>query len=86
MITADEAGVLLAEAVQLMGTLEAACIQERPPGEPLPRGLLTCGEAARIVPAVVLLVLELFPVLLEAGVLEQALRSAALNSSGGVYN
>lgn len=82
-LTADDVGLLLAEAVQIMGTLEAASIQERPDGEPLPRGLLTCGEACRLVPAVVLLSLQIYPRLIEEGVLETILRNAMTTGPTG---
>lgn len=58
-LTVDEAGLLLAQAVQIMGTLEAVGAHVRPDSEPLPRGMLTCGEACRLVPAVIALTLPL---------------------------
>lgn len=85
-LTLHEAGVLLAEAVQVMGTLEAYSAQERESSEPLPRGLLTCGEAVRLIPAVVMLVAEMYPQLLEPNVLEESLRIAALADARGDPN
>lgn len=82
-LTADDVGLFLAEAVQIMGTLEAASIQEQPDGEPLPRGLLNCGEACRMVPAVILLALQLYPQLAEDGVLEALIRNAMTTGSTG---
>lgn len=85
-LSIDEAGLLLAEAVQVMGTLEAYGAQERLSSEPLPRGLLTCGEAVRLIPAVIAIVAELYPTLLDPGVLEQVLRVAALADTHGEPN
>ena len=82
-LTADDVGLFLAEAVRVMGTLEAAAIQERPAGEPLPRGFLTCGEACRLIPAVVLLALQIYPQLIEEGVLETVLRNAMTTGTTG---
>ena len=80
---ADEVGLFLAEAVQVMGGLEAAAVQERADGEPLPRGMLNCGEACRMVPAVILLALQLYPQLAEDGVLEALIRNAMTTGSTG---
>jgi hypothetical protein len=60
-ITIDEAGLMLAEALQIAGTLEAAAVEYRRDGDPLPSGMLTCGEACRMASAVVGLALNLFP-------------------------
>lgn len=83
VMNADEVGLFLAEAVQVMGGLEAAAVQERPDGEPLPRGMLNCGEACRLVPAVILLALQLYPQLAEEGVLEAILRNAMTTGTTG---
>lgn len=72
-LSIDEAGAILAEAVRAMGTLEAACIHEQEDAAPLPRGLLTCGEACRMAGALVALIPERYPQLLEPGVLEETL-------------
>lgn len=82
-LTVDEAGLLLAQAVQIMGTLEAVGAHERPDSEPLPRGMLTCGEACLLVPAVIALTLQLFPQLAEDGVLEAILRNATTTGLTG---
>lgn len=85
-LSADEAGVLVATAVQVLGTIEAACIHERPPLEDLPRGLLTCGQACLLASAALALALERFPELLEPGTLEEALRIAQLHDANGAIN
>lgn len=81
-----EAAAVLVLAVNIMNALEAACIDQRPGLEPLPRGMLTCGEACQLIPAVVALIAERHPELLEEGVLEDALRAAATNAAGGAVN
>lgn len=84
-VSIEAVGLYLAEAVQIMGTLETACVHERPDYEPLPRGLLTCGEVCRLVPAVVLLALRLYPRLSDEGVLETIVRDALTTGvAGGV--
>jgi len=79
----DSAGLLLAEALQLMSVLEAACINEAPQYAPLPRGILTCGEACRLVPAVIALALRLHPQLADAEVLQQILLNAKTTGTTG---
>lgn len=82
-ITADDAGLLLYEAIQLFGVLEAAAVEQRREGEPLPRGMFTCGEACRMISAVVGLTLHLFPQLADEGVLETIVRNALTSGTTG---
>lgn len=82
-LTTDEIGLLVAQAVQVMGALEAACVHLEPPGRPAPSGLVTCGELANLVPAVVLLGLLIRPELGEDGVLEAILRNALTTGATG---
>ena len=85
-LSVESVGLYLTEAVLLMNTLEAACINERPEYEPLPRGMLTCGEVCRIVPAVIAMSLHLYPQLAEDGVLEAILRNAMTTGTTGAVN
>jgi hypothetical protein len=85
-VTIEDAGLMLAEAIQLAGTLEAAAVEYTKDSEPLARGLLTCGEACRMVSAVVGLVLTLYPQLAELDVLETTIRHAmTTGTTGGVH-
>ena len=85
-LTRDDVGLFLAEAVQLMGTLEAADVHQRPAWQSLPSGLFTCGEACRMVPAVIAMALQMYPDLIEEGVLEQIIRNAEIAGAGGAAN
>ena len=85
-MTRDDAGLFLAEAVQLMGTLEAADIHQRRESDPLPSGMFTCGEACRMIPAVIAMTLQMYPDLTEEGVLESIIRNATLAGAGGAIN
>jgi hypothetical protein len=82
----DDVGLFLAEAVQLMGTLEAANVHERGNLDALPSGLITCGEACRMIPAVIALSMQLYPSLTEEGVLEAIIRKAEIAGAGGAMN
>jgi hypothetical protein len=83
-LSVDEYAALLGGAVFLMDVLEEHEIHNAAPDAPLPAGLLTCGEACQLVPAVIALVLKVHPELMEDGALEQAARSAS--SSSGERN
>lgn len=85
-ISLEEAAVLYVHALRGMGMLEAACIEQAPEGDPLPRGMLTCGEACILIPAVARLVLLLWPDLSDADVLESAFRAARTSTATGVPN
>lgn len=85
-VSIDDAGLMLMDAVRVMGTLEAAGVHLAPPYQPLARGLLTAGEAARLVPAVVMLALALYPRLSDADVLAEILRTADLTAATGAPN
>ena len=79
----DAVGLFLAEALQLMNVLESACIDQQPQYAPLPRGILTCGEACRLVPAVIALALQLYPQLADPEVLERIVLNAKTTGTTG---
>jgi hypothetical protein len=85
-VALEDVAVMVAEAVQLFGTLEAMNAHQEADHEPLPRGMLTCGQACRMVAAVIRLGLMQEPRLLEDDVLEQAIRAAAACSATGAPN
>lgn len=82
-LSIDEVGLYLAEAVQLMGTLEAIGAHQRAPSAALPSGAINCGEACRLVPAVIALSLHIYPQLADAGVLESIIRYSLTRSATG---
>lgn len=79
----DAVGLFFAEAAQLMNVLEAACVHEAPEYAPLPRGILTCGEACRMVPAVMAMALQLYPQLADPAVLERIILNAKTTGTTG---
>lgn len=81
--TEDEAAALLHGALQVMGTLEAACIDAKPWSAPLPAGLLSCGEAITLIPAVVVLVSEMYPRLTNPEYFSEAVTFAQLQETEG---
>lgn len=85
-LTIEQAAVMLERSMYVVGTLEAACIGERADGEPLPRGMLTCGEAMLLIPALAVLIVQRYPQLLEDDALDDALRTAATLSAAGEPN
>jgi hypothetical protein len=84
--TVEEAAYLLVTANRVMGTLEAAVITEREYAEPLPRGMLTCGEACELVPALVVLLTRMHPQLVDTEALDQALRDGEIAGARGALN
>ena len=82
----DDVGLLLAEAVQIFGTLEAANVHLRAERDSVPSGLITSGELCRMIPAVIALSLQLYPSLTEEGVLEAIIRKAVIAGAGGAMN
>lgn len=84
MITIDEAGVLLVDVLAALERLEDADLSDKRDGAPLPRGVLTCGQACRFVPALLLMILERYPDLKDDGVLDNCLRNAMAASASGV--
>ncbi len=84
--TLGQAAVLLDESLRIIGTLEAACIDTRGDCAPLPRGMLSCGEAMRLIPALVILLMQAHPRLLEPGMLEIAMDIAAMEGASGEPN
>jgi hypothetical protein len=82
----EQAAVLYVESLRIKAGFEAACIDQEPDGKPLPRGMLTCGEAVTLIPAVTYLVLLLHPTLADPDVLESAVRGAFALSAAGVAN
>jgi hypothetical protein len=85
-LTIEMAAVLYVESLRVMTALEAGCVDQAPACEPLARGMLTCGEAAVLIPAVARLVLMMRPELTDPEVLEDAVRSALAESAAGAAN
>jgi hypothetical protein len=82
-LTLDDAGVLLADVMAALERLEDAEIPDRRDGDPLPRGVITCGQACRFVPSLLALLVHLYPQLSEDGVLESTIRNAAMAGASG---
>ena len=81
-----DAAIVLDSAMYIVGTLEAACVADRAPSENLPAGLVTCGEALLLFPALAVLVLQRYPQLIDDETLSQTLQMAVLASVGGEPN
>jgi hypothetical protein len=77
-IPRDLAAVLLAELARTMVRIEDADIKNKPDHAPLPRGLISCGEAARYVPVLMALLRQNHKDLWEPGALAIALQQANL--------
>lgn len=82
-LTLDDAGVLLADVMAALERIEDAEIPDRRDGEPLPRGILTCGQACRFAPALLAFIVHLYPQLSEDGVLEATIRNATMAGASG---
>lgn len=65
IITEGMAALLLADVARISGTLEAANLLDGPDSAPLPRGMVTCGEIARLTGALTILLIERWPTLAE---------------------
>lgn len=78
-LTIDEVGPLFLEAIDLYRRLhDAGMFDDGNEGALLPDDMLTCDEACRMVGAVYLLAIQLFPALEVPDDLERAMRDAAL--------
>lgn len=82
----EMAAVLLERSIYVADRLEAACIRERGDSEPLARGMLTCGEAVLLIPALAVLIVQKYPQLLDDEMLADALRVASMLSATGEPN
>ena len=82
----EDAAVLLDAAWRLVGTFETACIADMAPSRNLPAGLITCGEAMLLLPALAVLILQRYPQLLDDETLSATLQTAVLASVGGEPN
>jgi hypothetical protein len=85
-LTLSDAALLLAEALAITAALDVAGVGDEPPSKPLPSGLIRCGEAWRLIPAVVLMLSQAYPELNDEEVFEAALRDAHLHSAAGALN
>jgi hypothetical protein len=86
VLTLSDAAVLLAEALPILGAFEVVGLGEHPNNQPLPRGLVTCGEAYRLIPALVLLLMHQYPSLNDEETFLAALRDAHLHTAAGALN
>lgn len=78
VLTEGEAALLLDETLRCIGTFEAACIPDRSDCAPLPSGMLSCGEAMRLLPALAIMLVQAYPRLVEPEMFAQALQLVAL--------
>lgn len=85
-LTVGDAALLIRECLLVSGALESMLIGDRPENEPLPRGVLTCGEAWRLIPACACLLFDRFPQLVDPDTFNEALRTAKLHSACGSIN
>lgn len=85
-IAQHDAAALLYSALQIIGTLDAACIIEREYNAPLPRGMLSCGEALTLVPALVVLLLRAFPQLNDAEEFRESVNLALMHVADSEVN
>jgi hypothetical protein len=76
----DQAAVLYLTTLSVLGRMQDSDIDERGYGATLPRGVLTCGEAMALMPLVMILLVGVYPQLLDQDALESALRTAVLPS------
>lgn len=78
----DHAAVLYATAWRIVGRMQATepPIEDRSYGSPLPRGMLTCGEAQALIPLVAILLAQVHPLLVDPEILDAAIRAAIVPS------
>lgn len=79
-LTLEQAAVVLAVAQGAMLRLYERDVPDMPFGAAIPRAALTAGQAALLVPIVVLLIGRLYPSLLDDEVFASALRDGAIPS------
>lgn len=85
-ITPYEAAALMFSALQVVATLDAACVQEQPFSAPLPRGFISCGEAYTLIPALVVMLLREFPQLMDPEQFTYLTNTAIMHSAQGEPN
>ena len=85
-LSESEAAVLFAQVGIIISRIEDREITHKPMNAPLPRGVLTCGEAWTLIPALFMLLAQKFPSLADPEHLSELLRSAYLDSAGGRLN
>lgn len=76
----DHAAILYATAWRIVARMQEAepAIEERGYNTPLPRGMLTCGEAQALIPLVAILLTQIHPRLVDPEALDNAIRTAVL--------
>ena len=83
----DEAAAFLLEAEEIFNRLvSAGAFDEENDDAWLPDEALTCDEACRMIGAVILLTLRLYPTLKDPSAMEAALRNYALRRAPGGLN
>lgn len=77
----DFAGVLLCEVDDMLLRMDDLELNERPANDPLPRGVLTCGQAVRFISVLSILLRQKFPQFDDPLVLEQVVGAFAAGAS-----
>lgn len=85
-LSIEDTAAYLADAIRLHATLEAISAEGENENEPLPRGILTCSEACRMVSAVVALALQAYPSLNDRDVLAASIQAFIAGGASGAIN
>lgn len=86
MLELGEAAILFTQVGVILQRLEDRAIGMKPDSAPLPRGVLTCGEAWFLLPVLFALIAEKFPQLSDPDQLSELLAHARMESACGLPN
>jgi len=85
-ISETEGAVLFAQVGLIISRLEDMEITSKPMSSPLPRGILTCGEAWTLIPALFMLLADKFPSLSDPEHLSELLQRLYTSTASGRLN
>lgn len=82
----EDAALILVTCSSILERLDEKEIDLKPTYEPLPRGVMTCGQAMTIVPLLMVLITKDYPTLLDQEVFLNVIRDASLKRASGRAN
>lgn len=85
-LTLEECAVLFAQVGVIIERVEDREITSKPSNSPLPRGVLTCGEAWTLLPVLFVLLAQRFPQLADPETLSEILTRSYTDSASGLPN
>lgn len=85
-IAEEDAAEFFVRCAVIIERMDERGVYQKSPSRPLPGGVLNCGEASVLIPALWALIAHVYPRLADPETLDEALQRARTAHAGGAIN